>query len=211
MGISLSKIRICAGILAGGTAGRIGGIAKGLLETTPGSSIIETLAHQMKLAGIDEIVLSAIDPLPYENLPFPVVTDLGPRIGPIGGVEAVLDHFAGRCDAVMLMPCDVPNIRAAQMRILIDRFILDEALVVIPRTASGHFHPLCVIVRDSIAAKVSEAIKTGQRKVMNVWFENKASIIDFKDESVFQNINTHADLKKWSADNNCLFDKVVEK
>jgi len=209
MDIRHSGISVCAGILAGGQAGRIGGIAKGLIETASGTSIIEALALEMKLAGIEDIVLSAIDTVSYEHLGFEIVTDHGPRIGPIGGVEAVLDHFAGRCDAVLLMPCDVPNIRAAQMRTLIDALIADESSVAIPRTAAGHFHPLCVVVRDGISGKVSDAIQTGERKLMNVWLENNASIIDFDDESVFQNINTRADLKDWSETKPGLTDKVA--
>jgi molybdopterin-guanine dinucleotide biosynthesis protein A len=163
----------------------------------------------MKLAGVEDIVLSAIDATPYESLGFEIVTDHGPRIGPIGGVEAVLDHFAGRCDAVILMPCDVPNICADQILLLIDKLIADDSSVVIPRTAAGHFHPLCVVVRDGMAGNVSDAVKNGRRKVMNVWLENNASIIDFEDDSVFQNINTHADLKKWSETKPDLTDKVA--
>ena len=209
MNVSHSKIRVCGCILAGGKAGRIGGIAKGLIETASGTSIIDTLAVEMKLAGVEDIVLSAIDAAPYEGLGFQIVTDHGGRIGPIGGIEAVLDHFDGRCDAVILMPCDVPNIRATQIRILIEKLITDNSSVVIPRTAAGHFHPLSVVVGDGIAGNVSDAVKNGRRKVMDVWLENNASIIDFEDESVFQNINTHADLKNWSETKPDLTDKVA--
>ncbi len=70
MGVSRSNMSVCGAILAGGTAGRIGGISKGLIETDGGLSIIESLAGEMKTAGVDDIVLSAIDILPYEGLGF---------------------------------------------------------------------------------------------------------------------------------------------
>lgn len=198
MGVSRSHIKVCGAILAGGTAGRIGGISKGLIETDGGRSIIEVLAGEMKTAGVEEVVLSAIDVSPYEGLCFEIVTDLGERMGPIGGIEAVLEHFSGRCDGVLLMPCDVPNISAKEIGALIDRFVADGASVVMASSNEGRYHPLCAVVRDGMGKVVSESIKAGQRKVMNVWFDNNASIVDFDDESVFHNINTHDDLSKWS-------------
>ncbi len=121
-------------------------------------------------------------------------------MGPIGGIEAVLEYFAGRCDGVLLMPCDVPNIGAREIGALIDRFVSDDASVVIARSGVGRYHPLCAVVRDGMGKVVSDSIKAGERKVMNVWFANDASIVDFDDESVFHNINTHADLEEWSND-----------
>ena len=197
MSLNRSKTRICGGILAGGTADRCGNIAKGLIEIEPGLTIIEHIAAQMKKAGVGEIVLSVIDTLPYQNLGFEMVTDKNCQIGPIGGIEALLGFFSGSCDAVLILPCDLPNITAVEIKKLIDMFSTAGPKVVVPRTAPGHFHPLCAVVSGEMKKTVTEAIKAGERKIMNIWRQNDVRIIDFKNERTFYNINTRSDLVRW--------------
>jgi len=194
MGLSGCEIKVCGGILAGGQGKRLGGIAKGLIETASGESMIANIINQMHCCGVDDIVISANDGSAYERFGFDVVADLDGRIvGPLGGIEAVLNYYRGKCDAVVVMPCDLPNITSNEISDLIDRFISCPSPVVCARAADGN-HPLCAVVGVKMLDKISEAIALGQRRIMGLWIDNDVSVVDFDSEFAFFNINTPADV-----------------
>jgi molybdopterin-guanine dinucleotide biosynthesis protein A len=110
----LEFMKIVAAILAGGKASRLGGIAKGLLPDAMNVPWIERLINELGRAGISEIVLSANEREPYARFGRTILADRHQNIGPLGGIEAVLQHLAARCEAVLFVPCDLPNITAVE-------------------------------------------------------------------------------------------------
>ncbi len=196
MGLSCFDIKICGAVLAGGQAGRLGGIAKGLLSTGQGGSMIDNAMSQMRKAGVEDVVISANEALPYKRFGVDVVSDLGGRIvGPLGGIEAVLDYYNAKCEGVLVMPCDLPNITSKEIYTLIDRFVVSGTSVVCARAADG-CHPLCAVIRTAMLGKVSTAIEMGQRRIMGLWFDNDVSVVDFASDAAFYNINTPADVDR---------------
>ena len=103
------ELEIGGVILAGGNANRLGGCAKGVIQVSKGFSIVEKLINEFLKTGIDTIVIAANDPAPYLHFGVEVISDIRPGIGPMGGIESGLMHFTGRFDAVMFVPCDMPN------------------------------------------------------------------------------------------------------
>ncbi len=105
-------LRIIGGILTGGTAGRMQGLPKGLLERTPGQTIIEYLLAEAAHVNLDPVLLLANEPEHYERFGMPVVQDLRRGQGPLGGIEAALSYAVNRrlADAVVFLPCDTPAI-----------------------------------------------------------------------------------------------------
>ena len=193
----LKKHRIAAVILAGGNARRLGGIAKGAIEVGKGASIIERLLKEFAGANINNIVIAANDSKPYQHFGVEIIADIREGIGPIGGIESGLAHFAGQSDAVMFVPCDMPNISAKEMSALKEGFIETEAPVVFAETAGFFWHPLCAVVHNDLASDISTAIDEGERKIRKFWQQVNADKVLFDDETAFLNINCLADMDRW--------------
>jgi molybdopterin-guanine dinucleotide biosynthesis protein A len=191
------KCVIAGAVLAGGNACRIGGIAKGALKVGDGVSIVERLINEMNHAGVSDIVIIANDPEPYQDYGVKIIADIRKGVGPIGGIEAGLVHFADRADAVMFVPCDTPNITAKEMLALNKPFIEAAAPVVFAETGDFFWHPLCAVVHNDLVKQVSSAIDCGERKIRKVWQQVKAITVQFPDETAFFNINNSADMDMW--------------
>jgi molybdopterin-guanine dinucleotide biosynthesis protein A len=193
----LNRLEIGGVILAGGEARRLGGIAKGTIEVGKGVSIVERLIKELTKAGINNIVIAANDSKPYQKCGVKVIADIRTGIGPIGGIETGLTYFAGQSDAVMFVPCDMPNITAKEMLALKKAFVETESPVVFAETTGFFWHPLCVVVHNGLKDQISSAIDHGQRKIRNIWQQVKAVSLQFADETAFFNINSSVDMDMW--------------
>ena len=191
------KLVINGVILAGGKARRLGGLVKGCIEIGRNVSIVEQLINELKNAGINNIVIAANDSTPYLHLDVEVLPDIREGIGPIGGIETGLVHFADKADAVMFVPCDMPNITSKEMLTLIKAFKKTEKPVVFAHTAGFFLHPLCAVVHNHLKNQISSAIDNGQRKVQDIWQQLDGEKVQFSDETAFFNINSFIDLDKW--------------
>ena len=197
------KDKIAGVILAGGNANRLDGIAKGLLQVAKGVSIIGQLISELNIAGINEVIISANDYAVYHVFGKEIVPDVRTNVGPLAGIEAGLQYFAGRCDAVMFLPCDLPSITATQILALKNAFVSSKAPIVFAQTSEIFFHPLCVVMHNSLRESISSAIDKEQRKPQDVWKQLGASTVMFEDEMPFFNINSLDDLNSWQARVGC--------
>ena len=138
-------MRIAAAIIAGGKATRLGGIPKGILADADGTSIVQRLLEQIAAAGITDVVISANDPSPYAEMNLPVIADRHADIGPMGGIEAVMACLASRCDCVLLLPCDLPNITSQEILRLVRSYEATPGRVVVATPPNGitRFAPSC--------------------------------------------------------------------
>lgn len=193
MNRSRETFRYAAAILAGGQARRLGGLAKGTLDAG-GVSVVERLRDQLRTAGVKQIVIVANDPAPYRDCGPEITGDLRPGNGPLGGIEAALVHWAGRADAMVIVPCDAPRLGAPEITTLIDAFAAGDAPGVCARTGEFFWHPLCAVVHNDLAPQISGAIDTGQRSVQQLWRSAGVECVDFGDDTPFVNINTPEDL-----------------
>jgi len=190
---------VAGAVLAGGRASRYGGTAKGLLECAAGVSIIEKLIGEMTSAGINEIVILANDPEPYRFCRREIVPDLTSGIGPLGGIEAGLAHYAEWRDAVVFLPCDLPGITACEISVLKAAFCASDAGIVVAESADSFWQPLCTVVRTALLSDISKAIEKGERRVQQVWKDLGASAVRFDDPAAFFNVNTPDDMRRWQA------------
>lgn len=189
-------MKIAAAILAGGKATRLGGIAKGLLGDRHGTAILNGLIEELAAAGIADIVISANDPAPYRAYGKRILEDVHPDVGPLGGVEAVLAHLAGGCEAAVLLPCDLPNISAQEILMLMNAHRAMPGRIVFASTRDGE-HPLCAVVPVGVLGEVSKAIAAGQYGVGRLWKTLGAVTVEIGDSSRLLNINTPDDLQQW--------------
>jgi molybdenum cofactor guanylyltransferase len=188
--------RIAAAILAGGKATRLGGVSKGLLSGGDGKSIVARLIEQAAAAGIDDVIVSANDPRPYQSLNRPIIADHHADIGPLGGIEAVLSHLAPSFDGVVLLACDLPNVTACEILRLAQAYKSMPGRVILARTGRGD-QPLCAVAPVTVLADVQAAIASRSFGVRRLWQSLGAVPVDFDDEARFLNINTPEDLRNW--------------
>ncbi len=80
-----------------------------------------------------------------------VVRDEEKGRGPLQGLAAGLEALAGRCEAAYLSSCDVPFLRPAFVRRLVE--LLGASAICVPR-AGGYHHPLAAVYRLEVAAAV---------------------------------------------------------
>jgi molybdopterin-guanine dinucleotide biosynthesis protein A len=153
----MSSVRsgVSAAILAGGRARRLGGLDKAAL-LLGGTRIIDRQLAILRTLSEDVMVV-ANDPTRYAALQLPVVPDLVPGAGALGGVYTALD--TARHDVVVVLACDLPFVTAD----LLDRLITeadDTVDAVVPRSRRG-LEPLCAVYRKRCAPVLRERIETG--------------------------------------------------
>lgn len=193
------QCNIAGAILAGGKATRLEGLAKGTIEIDKGLSIVQHLIREMSYAGIDDVVLVANDAASYAGYGIPVISDFRRGMGPMGGMESAFAWFASRCEAVMFLPCDVPNITAKELLQLKTAYLQSDAPAVYARTGDFFCHALCTVVHNEAAGRVSEAIDRGQFRTRDFWLGMNAEPVFFEDENIFKNLNTLDDVRDWYA------------
>jgi molybdenum cofactor guanylyltransferase len=189
--------RIAGAILAGGNARRMGGIAKGMLPVEGHLSIIERLVVHMMRSGIDEIVIAANEERPYSHVCCAVVPDQRIDAGPLAGIEAALEYFAGRYDAVLCLPCDLPSVSAMEMSALIAASANTGGSVVFAQMRDAEDHPLCAVVPTDLLGRISSALDRGERGVHNLWLQLEGIAVSFDDPNAFVNLNSPDDLDAW--------------
>ena len=113
----MTTTRAHVGILVGGAASRMGGRAKGLLDTGEGESIVARLVRIARENKATSIVLVG-DRTAYDDLGLPRIADRARASGPLAGIVALLEAAHG--DDVVSLACDLPRIAPSIVARLID-------------------------------------------------------------------------------------------
>ena len=194
-------------VLAGGQSTRMGR-DKALLELS-GRPLIALALEKLRSLGFSpRIVGSRPDLASFA----PVVPDIHPHSGPLGGIEAAL--AIADAEQSIFLPVDLPWLPAEFLRWMIDRASITKALATIPRL-QGRAQPLCAVYARALLPYARAAMAAGNAKVMKaVDCATNATgrpIDSFDVESVaaaqswdqpvplhrwFENINTPSDFEK---------------
>jgi molybdopterin-guanine dinucleotide biosynthesis protein A len=157
---------ICIGFFVGGRGSRMGGVAKGNLELTPGVRLLDRLVAECRQALPDTplVLVGAADA--YAALGLPVLGDAPAGVGPLGGLRALL-AFAAQHEhaAALALACDLPFLDAA----LITRLATEapEAAFLAPR-AGELWHTLSARYSVTALAAVDAALAAGERALQRV-------------------------------------------
>jgi molybdopterin-guanine dinucleotide biosynthesis protein A len=170
------------------------------VQLPDGTSIIERTIEAVAKSGLDALSIIASDPAPYCALGREVVPDIRPGLGPLGGIEAALQHYEGRADAVLVVPCDLPGITSKELSALQCAFIDSLPPVAVAETGDGFWHPLCAVVRADLLRDVRRCLDGGRLGVYQLWRELDAVPVHFEDARPFFNVNTPEDLDRWLAE-----------
>jgi molybdenum cofactor guanylyltransferase len=157
-------------ILLGGQATRFGGRDKSAL-VVDGRTILERLLAELSSLSDDILLVGSgavarpfhpstpiRDALSHVEGPsreVRTIADLIPGCGPLGGVHAALTN--ARSDAVFVVACDMPYVRATLGGFLLS--LAREADLVVPRTERG-YHPLCAVYTRACLAPIARRLNT---------------------------------------------------
>ena len=189
-------MRVTGVIQAGGRSTRMGGRPKALMELG-GRRIVERVLDAVAPA-VDDLLLVTNTPDLYASLGLPMVADVYPDAGSLGGIYSGLKAAPG--ETAFTVACDMPFLHPAVVRLVVAR--AGEADVVIPRVG-GQLETLHACYAKSCLPHIEERILAGRLKIVG-FFERvrvveiaEAEVARHRDPAiVFMNVNTPEELER---------------
>ncbi|MCL2616487.1 MAG: molybdopterin-guanine dinucleotide biosynthesis protein B [Defluviitaleaceae bacterium] len=184
-------MKLSTAILAGGKSQRTGGRNKAFLMCD-GRSLIERLLCQLSI--FDETLISVGTSTDYNHLPFELVWDEIPEIGPLGGIHACLK----RCRNEHLFVCatDMPGITADLVQYMAEFVSSDFDCFVLRSHLS--IQPMCTIYTKRLVPLIDSLFQEKRYSPLAVFDLSRVKYIPLSfscfDESVVANINYVSEL-----------------
>jgi len=143
---------------------------------------------------VDHVVIVSSDTARFAEAGVPVVSDVIPGAGALGGIYTALTLTQ---TPVLVLACDMPYLTASFLRHVIAS--ARDADIAVPRTADG-YHPLCACYRPSCADPIRKRLDAGTLKVIDLFGDLHVRTIDPAEIAPFDpdgllllNINTPDD------------------
>jgi molybdopterin-guanine dinucleotide biosynthesis protein A len=189
-------MKVTGVIQAGGRSTRMGGRPKALIELG-GCRIIERVLAALT-AVVDDVLLVTNTPELYAFLKLPMVADVYPDRGSLGGIYSGLKAAPG--EAAFTVACDMPFLHPDVVRLVVARAAQGD--VVIPRV--GHqLETMHAAYAKACLPYIEECLLAGQLRIVE-FFERvrvveiaEADVARFRDPRVaFMNVNTPDELER---------------
>jgi molybdopterin-guanine dinucleotide biosynthesis protein A len=127
----------------------------------------------------------------------PVVEDVFPGQGPLGGIHAALCDTQSPLSLVLAV--DVPLLRPEFLLHLITRARASPALATVPRVG-GRWQPLCAVYRLPFAARAEAALRCGRNRIAALFDPAETLVLDESElaelsflAAMFENLNSPAE------------------
>lgn len=146
-------------VLAGGQSTRMGR-DKALLELN-GRPLIALALEKLRALGFSPQIAGSRPDLAHFA---PVIPDVRPHAGPLGGIESAL--AATDSEQNLFLPVDLPMLPVEFLGWMTDRAAVTNALATIPRLQDRP-QPLCAIYNTALLPHARAAIAAGDAKVMH--------------------------------------------
>src|SRR5262245_11344549 len=189
-------MKITGVIQAGGRSVRMGGRPKALLELG-GRRIIDRVV-EVVTAVTDDVLIVTNTPALYESLGLPMVPDVFPDHGSLGGIYTGLKSASG--DAAFTVACDMPFLLPEVARLVTSR--AHEADVVAPRVGD-QFETLHAAYGKACLGPIESRLH--ERRLKIVGFFDEVRVLEIPEEVVaryrdpelvFMNVNTPEELAR---------------
>jgi molybdopterin-guanine dinucleotide biosynthesis protein A len=154
-----------------------------------GAVLAEAVARAVESAAGTATLIG--DPEVYARLGYPVIPDLYPGEGPLGGILGALAHTAA--DFNLVVACDMPELSAEFLRALLDAACLADQDALVPRGPSGRLEPLCAVYHRRSHEALHRAFTAGIRKVTAAFSELRIAAWPVSEIAPLQNVNTPED------------------
>jgi molybdopterin-guanine dinucleotide biosynthesis protein A len=181
-------------VLAGGKSSRMG-TEKALIEIGGKPLVAHAVAKLREICAEVSILASNPELASYA----PLVPDLHPGFGPIGGIEAALDHSGFEWN--LLVPVDLPFLPATLLREWIRRVTADDAFRVAYFEAGGKPQPAVLLIHHEAKPSITAAIERGEYKLLPALSAAASGSslhvedVNAAQEYWFTNVNTPEELK----------------
>ena len=146
-------------VLVGGASSRMGR-DKAFLPYE-GTVLAERIAREVE--AVTRAVTLVGPPERYRHLGRPVIPDLRPGNGPLGGVEAALS--ASGAEWNLVVACDMPRVSAPLLEELVERAERCRADCLVPLSTRGRPEPLCAVYHRRCLSAATAALDANMRKV----------------------------------------------
>jgi molybdopterin-guanine dinucleotide biosynthesis protein A len=182
-------------ILAGGKSTRMG-TEKAFLEFAGTTLLDRTLDIARQVIDDVRIVGRAERFAIYG----PIVYDVYPDRGPLGGIHAALRSSTTTLNLVLAV--DMPFIEARFLRYLVEQARANVAAVTVP-FAAGRFQTLCAVYRRSFADLAEESLLKNHNKIDPLFTAENTRVITQEEierlafpAAMFDNLNTREDVER---------------
>jgi molybdopterin-guanine dinucleotide biosynthesis protein A len=185
---------VTAFILAGGKSTRMG-VDKAFLDFDGRTLLARALDLARSVTAEVRIVGSREKFAPFA----PVVEDIFPAHGPLGGIHAALR--SSHANLNLMLAVDAPFVSRTLLQYLLgEAHHMPEATVVVP-CCNGHRQPLCAVYQREFAEAAEKALLAGKNRI-DVLFDMVKSRVIGEEEleragfsaALFCNLNTPADV-----------------
>ncbi|MGD9016302.1 MAG: molybdenum cofactor guanylyltransferase [Desulfobacterales bacterium] len=186
---------ISGAILAGGLNTRFGGRDK-LLLTVKGKCILDRLLDAFD-GQVEDILLITNRPMTFFSWNLRIASDVYAKRSSLTGIHTAL--FYAMTSHVLVTACDLPFLKPAVVRALVDR-VAASTDVLVPETPSG-IQPLCAVYSKRCLAPIEDQIKTNDFRIRLFYPKVRLSRLSSEEIqgidpqlSSFLNINSPEDL-----------------
>jgi molybdenum cofactor guanylyltransferase len=192
-------VKVTGVIQAGGKSLRMGGAPKALM-TLGGRRIIERVLAALAPA-VEDVLIVTNAPALYAFLGLPMVSDVFPEHGSLGGIYTGL--HAATAGAVLTVACDMPFLCPDVARLVVAR--AGEGDVVIPRVGA-QLETMHAIYAKSCLPHMEACLSRGQLRIAS--FFDRVRVVEISERDVarfgdpaviFMNVNTPEDLARAEA------------
>ncbi|MCL2851456.1 MAG: molybdopterin-guanine dinucleotide biosynthesis protein B [Defluviitaleaceae bacterium] len=186
-------MKLSAAVLAGGKSRRMDGHNKSFL-LYDNQSLIERILGQ--LSAFDEVLISVGENTGYDHLPYELVQDETPDVGPLGGIHACLK----RCRNEYLLVCatDMPGVTKELFGFMAEFVNSDYDCFVLRSHES--VQPLCSIYSKRLVPLIESLLREKRYSPRAVFDNSRVKYIPLKysrfDESAVANINYLSELEE---------------
>lgn len=203
---AIAASAVCAVVLAGGRATRMGGVDKGL-QLFRGQTLAAIALQRLQQQSAGQPGLVAISAnrnlADYATLGVPVWGDTVPDFaGPLAGWLAALERCPGRFDYLLSVPCDSPLFPLDLLQRLAAALVAEQADIAMAlapdaeEAAPGRLYPQPVfcLMRSSLVHSLRDFLAGGGRKIGAWTASHRQTRVAFDmagdDPRAFANANT---------------------
>jgi molybdopterin-guanine dinucleotide biosynthesis protein A len=149
---------LAGAVLAGGRSSRLG-FDKAHLRLGSGRELVDDLIRKLRVVATD-VLIAGGRPEEFGGRDARVVPDARPGAGALGGIYTAVESSA--CDWTLVVACDLPFLRVAVLRLLIDR--RGDVDAVIPRLG-GQPEPTHALYSRRCLPAMRASLDAGDLKV----------------------------------------------
>ena len=197
---------VCAVVLAGGRATRMGGLDKGL-QLFRGQTLAAISLERLRLQSTGAPGLMAINAnrnqTTYASLGVPVWSDSVPDfVGPLAGFLVAMEQCQSRYEYVLSVPCDSPLFPLDLLERLAQALCTEQAVIAMAMAPDSQEdgnlllrpQPVFCLVRSNLVGSLQSFIASGGRKIGAWTASHRQTKVPFNapgdDPRAFANANT---------------------